>query len=122
MSRILIAEDDKHSLKLLDIILTSAGYDVAMAGDGVKALELIRNEQFDLLITDVGLPRKDGLRLIEEANKRRRIPSIVITATDIDSATQRKSYAVGALKFMVKPLDSHEVLAAVADVLGKEST
>lgn len=119
MFKILVVDDDEHSLKLMDAYLSSAGYGVTRAVNGALALDILRRERFDLLITDVGMPRIGGFRLLEEANRKYRLPAIVITATDADSEAQRKSFSLGALKFMLKPIERDEVLGAVDDILGK---
>jgi CheY-like chemotaxis protein len=119
--KILVADDDEFSLKLIGKLLALAGYTVSKARDGAQALDLLAREQFALLITDVNMPRMGGLRLLEEVKKKHHIPAIVVTATDIDSDTQRRSYSLGALRFIIKPVDQNELLSAVKEVLGKES-
>lgn len=121
--KILAVDDDEFSLRLLEKFLTRAGHAVSKARDGAEALELISRERFDLLITDISMPRMSGLRLLEEVKKRHGvIPAIVVTASEINSTTQRKSHSLGARSFMVKPLDSDEFLDVVGQVLGKERT
>jgi two-component system chemotaxis response regulator CheY len=119
--KILVADDDEFSLKLIGKLLNLAGYTVSKARDGAQALDLLSREQFALLVTDVNMPRMGGLRLLEEVKKKYHIPAIVVTATDIDSDTQRRSYSLGALRFIIKPVDQNELLNAVKEVLGKES-
>jgi CheY-like chemotaxis protein len=119
--KILVADDDESSLKLMEKFLASAGYTVSKARDGAQALEMIAHEKFSLLITDVSMPRIGSLRLLEEIQKKHLIPAIVVTASDPDSDTQRKSFSLGALRFMIKPVDRDELLSAVEEILGKES-
>jgi two-component system chemotaxis response regulator CheY len=119
--KILVAEDDEFSLKLIGKLLALAGYTVSKARDGAQALDLLSRERFALLITDVNMPRMGGLRLLEEVKKKYHIPAIVVTASDIDSDTQRRSYSLGAVRFIIKPVDQNELLSAVKEVLGKES-
>ena len=117
--RILIVDDDEFSLRLMEKYLVAAGYVVAKARDGAQALTLLSREDFDLLITDLSMPRIGGVRLLQEVRKRWTIPAIVVTASDIDSGAQRSSLAAGALTFMVKPLDREELLGTVENALGK---
>ena len=86
---ILIVDDEENSLRLMEIFLTTAGYIVAKAENGAQALDILQNKSFDLIITDVGMPRIGGLRILEEVRRRYRIPVMVVTATDADSDTQR---------------------------------
>jgi CheY-like chemotaxis protein len=118
--KILVVDDDPFSLKLMEKLLALAGYSVSKARDGAQALDLLAREQFALLITDVNMPRMGGLRLLEDVKKKYHIPAIVVTATDIDSDTQRRSYSLGALKFIIKPVDRDELLCAIEEILGKE--
>jgi DNA-binding NtrC family response regulator len=108
------------SLKLMETFLASAGYAVSKTRDGAQALEMIARQKFSLLITDVTMPRVGGLRLLEEVKKKHHIPAIVVTASDIDSEAQRKSHSLGALRFMIKPVDRDELIGAVEEILGKE--
>ncbi len=119
--KILVADDDEFSLKLMGKLLALAGYTVSKARDGAQALDMLAREQFALLITDVSMPRIGGLRLLEEVKKKYHIPAIVVTASDIDSDTQRRSYSLGALRFIIKPVDRDELLSAIGEILGKES-
>ncbi len=119
--KILVVDDDEFSLKLMEKFLVSAGYGVSQARDGAQALEMLAREKFSLLITDVNMPRMGGLRLLEEVQKKYHLPAIVVTASDIDSDTQRRSYSLGALRFMIKPVDRDELLSAIEEILKKES-
>lgn len=64
MPSILIAEDEPALLELLSEVLEEAGYEVAAARDGVEALEQLERRPFDLLLTDIRMPRVDGLELL----------------------------------------------------------
>ena len=119
--KILVVDDDTLSLKLMAKFISSTRYTVSQARDGAQALDMIERENFALLITDLTMPRISGLRLLEEVKKKYRIPAIVVTATDIDSYTQRKSYSLGALRYMIKPVDRNELLCAIEEILGRES-
>jgi CheY-like chemotaxis protein len=118
--KILVVDDDEFSLKLIGKLLALAGYAVTKARDGAQALDMLEREQFALLITDVSMPRIGGLRLLEEVKKKYHLPAIVVTASDIASDTQRMSYSLGALRFIIKPVDRDELLNAVKEILGKE--
>jgi CheY-like chemotaxis protein len=119
--KILVVDDDEFSLKLMGKLLALAGYAVSKARDGAQALDMLAREQFALLITDISMPRIGGLRLLEEVKKKHPIPAIVVTSSDIDSGTQRRSYSLGALRFIIKPVDRDELLNAIEEILGRES-
>ena len=79
MIRILVAEDDEIILNLIKINLKKVGYSVSTAGDGVEASKLMDEEQFDLCLFDIMLPKIDGYELLEYA-KSMEYPVIFITA------------------------------------------
>ena len=65
MTRILIVEDEADIQELLDAYLRDAGYDTALAGDGIEAVDLFQRGDFDLVLLDVMLPKLDGFGVCE---------------------------------------------------------
>ena len=81
MTRILIAEDEPHIVRFLVKGLQAEGYATTAAEDGDEALRLARSGAFDLMLLDLGLPRRDGLRVLGEMRRARvSMPVIVVTA------------------------------------------
>ena len=64
--KILVAEDDPEARELLKLLLGGGDYDLLEAADGIEALDLLRTEQPDLLITDIVMPRMDGYELVRK--------------------------------------------------------
>jgi sigma-B regulation protein RsbU (phosphoserine phosphatase) len=113
--KILIAEDEPISRRLLETTLTKAGYDVLAVEDGVKALESIQKEVPDMLITDWMMPELDGLdlcRQIRELDLSSYVYILVLTAL-----TQKENIIqgldAGANDYVTKPFDRTELLARV---------
>jgi CheY-like chemotaxis protein len=77
----MIVEDDRHISRVVALWLTRHGHEVRSAEDGVKALEMIRSEAPDMLITDVNLPRMDGLELLEIVRREGLIKSKAVVLT-----------------------------------------
>jgi len=81
MATIMIVEDDRHISRVVALWLTRHGHEVRAAEDGVKALEMIRDDPPDMLITDVNLPRMDGLELLETVRREGLIRSKAVVLT-----------------------------------------
>ena len=115
MIRILVAEDDEIILNLIKINLKKVGYSVSTAGDGVEASKLMDEEQFDLCLFDIMLPKIDGYELLEYA-KSMEYPVIFITAMGTTDNMVRGLKA-GADDYITKPFEIVEMLARVESVL-----
>jgi two-component system, cell cycle response regulator len=111
---ILIVDDDDLVLKTLNVLITSLGYQCLLAGDGIEAVEIIREKKCDLILSDVLMPNMDGLELLDYVRENH--PDIdVIIATGF---SERASYAdvikAGAIDFIKKPIDQAELEAKLA--------
>ena len=82
MSRILVVDDDRTTRHVLSKVLTSAGFSVTVAKDGVEALALLGKRRFDLLLLDVWMPRMTGLDLLERLRTRKARPRVVVMTSD----------------------------------------
>lgn len=117
IGRILVVDDDQAMLDVLMEILTSRGHEVVTALDGQEAIELLQMERFDLIITDIVMPRKNGVDVLNRARDiDPRYPVIVITGNPSEETTE-KLIRVGAYEFIVKPFDNDRVLMAVTKLL-----
>lgn len=115
MIKILIVDDEKTICDLIDINLSAAGYDCKTVQDGLKAIELIEKEHFDLVLLDIMLPGADGYDIIEYI-KPLNIPVIFITAKDAVK-DRVKGLKLGAEDYLVKPFEVVELVARVEVVL-----
>ena len=113
MSRILIAEDEPRLSGFLEKGLKAAGYSTPVCDDGVRAATLARDDDFDLLILDIGLPGQDGFAVLRAIRARgERLPVLILTARDevVDTVTGLDS---GADDYVTKPFVFEELLARV---------
>jgi two-component system NtrC family response regulator len=110
---ILIADDDETILRSLEYHLGRAGYSTLSAGDGLTALRIAREENPEIVITDLRMPGKDGLELVSElSSERPRCVIIVITAHGtIETAVQ--AMKLGAFDFITKPFGRDDILRVV---------
>ena len=125
MQNILVIDDDKLMCMALARILASAGYNVVQASDGDEGLNLYRTQEFDLVITDLIMPDKEGIQIIRELRKEdSTIRIIAMSAGGRGGATDYLKWAklMGAKHCMSKPIKREELLAAVSAVLAMPRT
>lgn len=117
MFNILVAEDDNNILKLMEIRLKHAGYDVFTAKDGEDALKKFEENHIDLIIADVMMPEKDGLTLISEIRASgSSVPAIMVTARGA-LEDKAQGFLVGIDDYMVKPIEFDELLFRIKALL-----
>ena len=102
MSKILVCDDDKEIVEAIDIYLTQEGYTVRKAYDGEEALKILKEEEIDLLIIDVMMPRLDGIRATLKIREENNIPIIILSAKSED-ADKILGLNVGADDYVTKP-------------------
>jgi DNA-binding response OmpR family regulator len=118
-ARILIAEDTPQAAELLELYLTEAGYDTAIAADGEQAMQRIRDYQPDLILLDVMMPRLSGFEVCKRLRAEpatREIGVIMVTALDQQSDIDRAVEA-GTDDFLSKPINKEELFKRVKSLL-----
>jgi DNA-binding response OmpR family regulator len=122
MNRILIAEDEPRLASFLEKGLRSNGFVTTVADDGAKASLMARDDEFDLLVLDLGLPGKDGTQVLRELRSSgQRMPVIILTARD-DMSDKVSGLEGGADDYVTKPFRFEELLARVRARLRDERT
>ena len=121
MLRILVVEDESRVADLLKIGLEENGYQVMVAYDGEMGLRLFQADSFDLVISDIILPKLNGFELCREIRKvDDRTPILMLTA--LGTADDKlEGFDVGADDYMVKPFDFRELLARVRVLLKRRA-
>ena len=117
MPKILVVEDDNDLNNLIQTVLESKGHDVFAARNGKEALDILDITHIDLIISDIMMPRMDGIRLltdIREANMK--MPVLLITAKG-SYDDKNKGFSSGADDYMVKPIDIKELILRVNALL-----
>src|SRR5215468_9860236 len=113
---ILTVEDEPRISRYLQSSLQMAGYDVTVAGDGVKALEMVQSNRPDLVLLDLNLPHMSGFEVLEHIRKQFDTPVIVLTALDTED-DKVKALMMGADDYLPKPFGNRELQARIVAVL-----
>ncbi len=113
--KILVVDDERHIVRLVQVNLDRAGYEVAVAYDGIEALKKVSEDKPDMVILDVMMPRMDGFEVLkklqaDEATKD--IPVIMLTAKAQD-ADIFKGWSSGVSSYLTKPFNPRELLTFV---------
>ena len=121
MPRILIIDDDEQFRTMLQITLKQEGYEVHATGDALKGIRSIEETPFDLVVTDIIMPGKDGIETITEL--RRQYPRVRIIAMSGGGRINPADYLnmakmLGAAHTFTKPLAMPDFLAAVRNLIG----
>src|SRR5258708_47139 len=109
--RILLVDDEQALLRVLGRTLTTAGFDVETAGDGREAIEAFERKEFDLVISDITMPRMNGIELLRAVRARNiDIPVVLMTASPVvESAMEAVEY--GATRYLSKPIDTRALVS-----------
>ena len=110
--KILVIEDDPMILRTLVFRLQKDGYEVVQAKDGKEGMELLQQESFQLVITDLMLPYFTGLEIVSFVQQQLHIPVIVLTSAD-QEATAMEAFQLGAADFIPKPFSPGELSVRV---------
>ena len=115
-AKILIADDDRNICELLRMYLEKDGFSVVVAGNGEEALQKFDEEEPDLLLLDVMMPRLDGWQVCRELRKKSECPIIMITAKG-ETFDKVLGLELGADDYVVKPFEPKEIIARIKAVL-----
>jgi len=117
MFRVLVAEDDPSTQKLLCLLLAQNGFEPLPARDGTEALALMDNQQVDLLIVDIMMPRMDGYELTRQIRTVwEHMPILMLTAKQAPQ-DKRDGFLVGTDDYMTKPFDDQELILRIKALL-----
>lgn len=102
MKKILVVEDEKNIQNIIKAFLENAEYKVETADDGLDAINLIQNNNYDLILLDIMLPKVDGFTICEMIRKNSNVPIIILTALT-DEESQLKGFDKLADDYITKP-------------------
>lgn len=118
-ARVLIVDDETHNRSLLEIMLSSEGYELFTAASGEEALAVVEEHHPDLILLDIMMPELNGFQITTmlKANpETQHIPIIILSAID-DRGARERGLQVGAVAFLTKPIRHVELRALVRKFL-----
>lgn len=117
MAKILVTEDDKDLNRIVSSFLVGLGYETVSAFNGEEALEKYERERFDVLLTDIMMPKIDGFELAESIRQiDSEIPIIFMTAKD-DKASKMFGFNIGIDDYVIKPFDLDVLAIKISAIL-----
>lgn len=119
MAKILAVDDSASMRQMVSFTLKSAGHEVTEANDGEDALNKAKGQKFSLVISDVNMPRMDGISLIKElrALPDYKFTPILMLTTESTGDKKQEGKAAGATGWIVKPFNPDQLLATISKVL-----
>jgi two-component system chemotaxis response regulator CheY len=119
MTHILAVDDSPSMRDMVRIALSAAGFRVSQAADGEEALSMARQQAFDLVLSDVNMPRMDGIELIRalRAESAYKHTPILMLTTESSAERKREGKEAGATGWIVKPFDPASLVATMQRVL-----
>lgn len=115
--RILIVDDEESIVTMLAHILAPQGYDVQLTTSGIEALYLLANSKFQVMITDINMPKMDGLELTRRALDLDPELAIILSTAVGNRERAYQAYELGAAGYLLKPFDVNEIRIYVANTL-----
>lgn len=119
MQNVLAVDDSPSMRSLVTFVLERAGYNVVLAEDGEEALEYAKEHTVDLVLTDINMPKLDGIELIKALRQLPHyqfVPMLVLT-TEFGREKKMEGKAAGATGWIVKPFDPPMLLSTIQKVL-----
>ena len=115
-NKILVADDEKEIRDLLEIYLLNEGYKVVKAKDGQEALDIIENEDVDLLVLDIMMPKVNGIEVCKKVRQNKNMPILMLSAKSEDM-DKIQGLMTGADDYMTKPFNPLEFTVRVKALL-----
>jgi two-component system, OmpR family, response regulator VicR len=116
--KILYAEDDIMMQKAVVRALVRLGYELTTVDDGEEAIEVLENENFDLIILDIFMPKRSGFEVVEVIREVKKLdtPILIISRNHLDDTIQQ-AYTAGANEYIVKPFSPENLIVKITRLL-----
>jgi DNA-binding NtrC family response regulator len=113
-ARLLVVDDESGIVEILCEIFSANGYETVGCTSGKEALEILMEQSFDLILTDLRMPEMDGLELLKAVKKTEQNLVVIIMTADAEKHTVLEAEKAGARAFIFKPLNSQELLTMIS--------
>jgi two-component system response regulator PilR (NtrC family) len=120
MTRVLVVDDDAGLREMLEIMLTREGYSVVGEGDGLKALNRCRKERFDLVLTDLKMPKMDGLEFLKSVKEFSPGTQVILITAYATGETAVRAMKEGAYDYVEKDFDVDDLKRLIREALEKK--
>jgi DNA-binding response OmpR family regulator len=119
---VLVVDDEPQLLRLMEIELGAAGFDVTVAADGNEALASMQARMPDVVLLDLMMPYRDGWSVLEEIRQWRTRPRVIVASAIGLHSQRQRAVDMGAAGYLVKPFSIDKMLDLVRSALGSEPT
>ncbi len=112
--RILVVDDERDTLDLIDLTLSSAGYEVHLANNGAESLEKIRQDRFDVILLDIMMPDMTGFDVLRTlSQERNELPPVIFLTAKSLPEDREMGLQLGAKDFLIKPVTRGTLLDSI---------
>ena len=116
MPKLLIVDDEQKTREVIREYAEFNGYEVAEAGDGMEALAMVKENDYDIIVMDIVMPKLDGFSTVKELRKTMEVPVIMLSARS-EEYDKLFAFDVGADDYVVKPFSPRELIARIGVIL-----
>src|SRR5512137_1256854 len=120
VAKILVVDDDEGMREFLDIMLTREGYDVTTAPDASKALNQCKKEKFDLILTDLKMPKVDGIEFLKSVKEITQEAMVILITAYASPETAVSAMKEGAYDYIEKGFDLEDIKTIISIALDKK--
>ncbi len=117
--KILVVDDCQTTRKLLSLYLTSSGYQVVTAVNGIDALEKLGKDKINLVVSDMNMPFMNGIELVKNIRsipELSELPVLMVT-TESEEGEKRAAFDAGATGYLVKPVTAEDITKSIKQIL-----
>jgi two-component system chemotaxis response regulator CheY len=112
-ARVLLVDDEPALARVYARALVAAGFEVDLASDGIEGLNRLLAGSYDVLVSDICMPRMSGLRLLDAIRKMRPDIPVVLMTAQLDPATYERARELGTVRYLLKPFALDQLARAV---------